>query len=103
MFWQVAVLLGEVIGHYTNDWIMNRSIRRNAGVFEAESRLWCVLSSVCLAYVAETSQGLLYFYPAIHLRFCRVGRFVPGSPQCWCTDYGLGNRGNRVRLISAHN
>ncbi|KAK0220215.1 major facilitator superfamily domain-containing protein [Armillaria fumosa] len=36
----VSVLLGEFIGRYTNDWIMNMSIRRNHGVFEAESRLW---------------------------------------------------------------
>ncbi|KAJ7855075.1 MFS general substrate transporter [Mycena leptocephala] len=36
----VAVFLGEIIGRYTNDWIMNLSIRRNGGVFEAESRLW---------------------------------------------------------------
>ncbi|KAK0495907.1 major facilitator superfamily domain-containing protein [Armillaria luteobubalina] len=36
----VSVLLGELIGRYTNDWIMNTSIRRNHGVFEAESRLW---------------------------------------------------------------
>ncbi|PBK81160.1 MFS general substrate transporter [Armillaria gallica] len=36
----VSVLLGELIGRYTNDWIMNLSIRRNHGVFEAESRLW---------------------------------------------------------------
>ncbi|KAK0215608.1 major facilitator superfamily domain-containing protein [Armillaria fumosa] len=36
----VSVLLGELIGRYTNDWIMNMNIRRNHGVFEAESRLW---------------------------------------------------------------
>ncbi|KAK0452396.1 major facilitator superfamily domain-containing protein [Armillaria borealis] len=36
----VSVLLGELIGRYTNDWIMNMSIRHNHGVFEAESRLW---------------------------------------------------------------
>ncbi|PBK79305.1 MFS general substrate transporter [Armillaria gallica] len=36
----VSVLLGELIGRHTNDWIMNMSIRRNHGVFEAESRLW---------------------------------------------------------------
>ncbi|KAK0470054.1 major facilitator superfamily domain-containing protein [Desarmillaria tabescens] len=36
----VSVLLGELAGRYTNDWIMNLSIRRNHGVFEAESRLW---------------------------------------------------------------
>ncbi|KAF5392825.1 hypothetical protein D9757_000897 [Collybiopsis confluens] len=41
----VAVLIGEVIGRYNNDFIMNWSIRRNNGVFEAESRLWaCYLA-----------------------------------------------------------
>lgn len=37
---QVSVIIGELIGRYTNDWIMNLNIRRNKGVFEAESRLW---------------------------------------------------------------
>ncbi|KAJ7473465.1 MFS general substrate transporter [Mycena latifolia] len=36
----VSTILGEVIGRYMNDGIMNWSIRRNKGVFEAESRLW---------------------------------------------------------------
>ncbi|KAH7906959.1 major facilitator superfamily domain-containing protein [Hygrophoropsis aurantiaca] len=36
----VGVLLGELTGRFLNDWIMNLSIRRNNGVFEAESRLW---------------------------------------------------------------
>ncbi|KAF7341173.1 Efflux pump rdc3 [Mycena venus] len=44
----VAVFLGEVIGRYTNDWIMNVSIRRNAGVFEAESRLWACYIAIPL-------------------------------------------------------
>ncbi|KAF8194719.1 MFS general substrate transporter [Mycena galopus ATCC 62051] len=44
----VAVLLGEVIGRYTNDWIMNLPIRRNSGVFEAESRLWTCYIAVPL-------------------------------------------------------
>jgi hypothetical protein len=39
---QVAVLIGELIGRYLNDWIMNFTIRRNKGVHEAETRLWCV-------------------------------------------------------------
>ena len=37
---QVAVLIGEVIGRFTNDWFMNWGIRRNHGVFNAEVRLW---------------------------------------------------------------
>ncbi|KAJ7766303.1 MFS general substrate transporter [Mycena maculata] len=36
----VSVILGELIGRYLNDGIMNWSIRRNKGVFEAETRLW---------------------------------------------------------------
>jgi len=44
----VAVILGELIGRYLNDWIMNRSIRRNKGVFEAESRLWACYVAIPL-------------------------------------------------------
>jgi hypothetical protein len=38
--YQVAIFIGEILGRYMNDWIMNFSIRRNKGVFEAENRLW---------------------------------------------------------------
>ncbi|KAI0318085.1 major facilitator superfamily domain-containing protein [Amylostereum chailletii] len=44
----VAVLIGEVVGRYVNDFIMNMSIRRNNGVFEAESRLWACYIAVPL-------------------------------------------------------
>jgi hypothetical protein len=37
---QVAVILGELLGRYLNDWVMNQEIKRNNGVFEAEARLW---------------------------------------------------------------
>ena len=37
---QVAVVIGELIGRYANEWIMNNGIKRNNGVFEAEVRLW---------------------------------------------------------------
>ncbi|KAI0777512.1 MFS general substrate transporter [Trametes elegans] len=36
----VAVFIGEILGRYFNDWVMNVSIRRNNGVFIAENRLW---------------------------------------------------------------
>ncbi|KAI0367217.1 MFS general substrate transporter [Pilatotrama ljubarskyi] len=36
----VAVFIGELLGRYFNDWVMNISIRRNGGVFIAENRLW---------------------------------------------------------------
>ncbi|OSD00956.1 MFS general substrate transporter [Trametes coccinea BRFM310] len=38
----VSVLLGQLVGHHINDFIVTRAIRRNGGVYEAESRLWCV-------------------------------------------------------------
>ncbi|KIM42243.1 hypothetical protein M413DRAFT_444680 [Hebeloma cylindrosporum] len=44
----VSVLLGELVGRYTNDFIMNTSIRRNNGVFEAESRLWACYIAIPL-------------------------------------------------------
>ncbi|PCH45123.1 MFS general substrate transporter [Wolfiporia cocos MD-104 SS10] len=47
----VSVLVGEQIGHYLNDWIMEVCIRRNRGVFEAEMRLWTCYISVVL-YIA---------------------------------------------------
>ena len=37
---QIAIIIGDMIGHYTNDAIMHVMTRRNNGVFEAESRLW---------------------------------------------------------------
>ncbi|KAG2059928.1 hypothetical protein BDR06DRAFT_979677 [Suillus hirtellus] len=41
----VAVLIGEFIGRYVNEFIMDLHIRKNNGFFEAESRLWtCYLA-----------------------------------------------------------
>ncbi|TFK47549.1 MFS general substrate transporter [Heliocybe sulcata] len=44
----VAVLIGEILGRYMNDWIQSWSIRRNKGVFEAESRLWACYVAIPL-------------------------------------------------------
>ncbi|KAK7046860.1 MFS general substrate transporter [Favolaschia claudopus] len=44
----VGVILGELAGRFLNDFIMNTSIRRNKGVFEAESRLWACYVAVPL-------------------------------------------------------
>jgi hypothetical protein len=45
---QVAVIIGEIIGHFLNDAIMRITTRRNGGVFEAESRLWWVQTTYLL-------------------------------------------------------
>ncbi|XP_006463839.1 hypothetical protein AGABI2DRAFT_120636 [Agaricus bisporus var. bisporus H97] len=43
----IAVLVGEFMGRYLNDWIMNFTVKRNHGVFEAEFRLWtCYIGTV---------------------------------------------------------
>ncbi|KAI0725731.1 MFS general substrate transporter [Fomitopsis betulina] len=44
----VAVIIGELLGRYFNDWVMNFCIRRNKGVFEAEMRLWTIYVAVPL-------------------------------------------------------
>ncbi|KAH8917870.1 MFS general substrate transporter, partial [Atractiella rhizophila] len=36
----IAVVIGEALGHFLNDFIANYQIKRNHGVFEAEMRLW---------------------------------------------------------------
>ncbi|KAF8999157.1 MFS general substrate transporter [Cyathus striatus] len=42
----IALLIGELIGRYLNDWIVNITVRRYHGVFEAEVRLWtCYLGT----------------------------------------------------------
>ncbi|KAH9941285.1 MFS general substrate transporter [Epithele typhae] len=35
-----AVVIGEIIARYLNDWLLELAVRRNKGVFAAESRLW---------------------------------------------------------------
>jgi hypothetical protein len=37
---QIAVIIGDIVGKFTNDAIMHVMTRRKNGIFEAESRLW---------------------------------------------------------------
>ncbi|KAF7348494.1 MFS general substrate transporter [Mycena venus] len=53
----VSVLIGELTGRYTNDYIMNVSIRRNKGVFEAESRLWACYIAIPIYIVGFVVLG----------------------------------------------
>jgi len=56
----VSVIIGELIGRYMNDWIMNWSIRRNNGVFEAESRLWACYVAVPLYIIGFVVLGAAF-------------------------------------------
>jgi MFS family permease len=53
----VAVIVGELIGRYVNDWIMKTSIRRNKGIFEAEHRLWACYVGIVLFVVGFVTLG----------------------------------------------
>lgn len=39
-------MIGELFGHWFNDFIANRSIRRSGGAYEAEVRLWMLWISL---------------------------------------------------------
>ncbi|KAF7290370.1 MFS general substrate transporter [Mycena chlorophos] len=53
----VSVIIGELVGRFLNEWIQNVSIRRNGGVFEAESRLWACYVAVPLYIVGFVTLG----------------------------------------------
>ncbi|KAK4949913.1 hypothetical protein LTR10_011755 [Elasticomyces elasticus] len=42
----LASLIGELFGHWFNDFIANRHIRRSGGTYDAEVRLWTLYVSV---------------------------------------------------------
>ncbi|KAI0793042.1 major facilitator superfamily domain-containing protein [Irpex lacteus] len=56
----VAVVIGELLGRYMNDSIMNLSIRRNNGVFKSESRLWSCYVAVVLYVVGMVLMGAAF-------------------------------------------
>lgn len=44
----VAVFLGEVFGHFFNDYLALRYIRRHRGIFVPEARIWMIYLSIVL-------------------------------------------------------
>ncbi|KAG2339662.1 MFS general substrate transporter [Suillus weaverae] len=44
----LAVILGELCGRFLNDRIMKFTVRKNKGIFEAESRLWACYAAMPL-------------------------------------------------------
>ncbi|KDR72644.1 hypothetical protein GALMADRAFT_252806 [Galerina marginata CBS 339.88] len=53
----IAVIIGELLGRYLNDWVMNRELKRNNGVFEAEARLWTCYIGVSLYVIGFVILG----------------------------------------------
>ena len=53
----VGIFLGELFGHYFNDWIARRYIHRHKGVFEPEVRLWMIYISIIIMIPALVLVG----------------------------------------------
>ncbi|KAF4548075.1 Polyamine transporter-like protein 1 [Elsinoe fawcettii] len=53
----VGTFIGEIFGHYFNDWVANRHIRKNQGVFEPEARLWMIYISCFIGIPALVLVG----------------------------------------------
>ena len=66
----MAVFIGELVGRYANDYIMNASIKRNNGVFEAESRLWYGMTNIELSHYLTVSWSNRACYIATPLYIC---------------------------------
>jgi len=67
----IAVVIGELIGRFANDWVMRFGIRRNHGVFEAESRLW-----VCYLGMPLFLCGFLVLGAGI--QYLKIGAVIMG-------------------------
>ncbi|KAI0764761.1 MFS general substrate transporter [Fomes fomentarius] len=68
----VAVFLGEVLGRYLVDWLLEVAVRRNKGVFEPESRLWTCYIAVALWVCGFVLQGAA-FQRHFHIAVLVVG------------------------------
>ncbi|KAF8881784.1 MFS general substrate transporter [Infundibulicybe gibba] len=98
----VSVIMGELIGRYLNDWIMNVSVRRNNGVFEAQHRLWA-----CYPAVALNTCGFLVLGAAFQKQLS-IGAIIMGwgiaevgiMIDAYCNDCFPKNQGEISALIT---
>ncbi|KAI0252929.1 major facilitator superfamily domain-containing protein, partial [Lactifluus subvellereus] len=73
----VAVIIGELIGHFVNDAIMHATTRFNHGVFEAESRLWQPTYRTCYIAILLYVCGFVVLGAALE-KHLSVGALVMG-------------------------
>jgi hypothetical protein len=74
----VGIFLGEIFGHFANDALAKRYIRRHRGVFEPETRLW-------MAYIAAALMiiGLVLLGQGLH-HHLNVGVIIIGFGMHVC-------------------
>jgi MFS family permease len=74
----VAVSLGELFGHFFNDFLANRYISRHAGKFEPEVRLWAnYLAALCML------PGLIVVGQGLHLHLHWVSLVMGWGIYVW--------------------
>ncbi|PIL27344.1 MFS general substrate transporter [Ganoderma sinense ZZ0214-1] len=67
-----AVLIGEVVGRYLVDWLLEVTVRRNNGVFEADCRLWACYPSAALFVIGFILEGAAFQFH-LHIAVLVVG------------------------------
>src|SRR5271170_6829023 len=63
----IASVLGELFGHFFNDWLANSYIKRHHGIYEPETRLWMAWISTAfmtggLIFIGFVFENLMGFY-----------------------------------------
>jgi len=110
----ISVLTGELLGRYLNDWIMYYCVRRNTGVFVAESRLWTCYLSTSLFLIGFLLVGAA-FQHHFHLAVVIIGWIIVNisylmtsvAVYAYCNDCFPGYQGevstilNLARMIGA--
>lgn len=99
----VAVFLGETFGHFFNDWIANRYVRKHEGIFKPEARL--VTNYIAAAFMIP---GLIIVGQTLekHLSYAGIimgwGMYVFGVMLATVaiTAYALDSYGNASSEVS---
>ncbi|KAF8639280.1 hypothetical protein AX16_010352 [Volvariella volvacea WC 439] len=103
----ISVVIGELVGRYLNDWIMDKYIQRHSGVFEAEARLWACYPAVILNTIgflllgAAIQQHLHLSVLVIGWAIATVGMMVGTvSVYAYCNDCFPRQQGEISALLT---
>jgi hypothetical protein len=63
----IASVIGELFGHFFNDWLANSYIKRHHGIYQPETRLWMTWISTAfmvggLIFIGFVFEELMGFY-----------------------------------------
>ena len=87
---QVAVLTGELIGRFLNQYIQDWGIKRNNGVFEAEVRLWYDRMSIGYSFFLICYRACYLAMPLYLCGFLALGGAVQNKLTIGALIMGWG-------------